>query len=72
MGRLCHDTIMDPAELQPAMTDEVSLHVVYPIVNAPIRMFPFPHICVRDVFPPEFARQTPASAQSAARPGSSV
>ena len=55
---------MDPAELQPPMSDEVSLHVVYQIVNAPIRMFPFPHIYVRDVFPPDYYREIRASLPS--------
>jgi len=72
MGRLCRDTITAPAELQSSMSDEVSLHVVYQIASAPIPMLRFSHIYGRDLFPPEFARQTPAPAQSAARPGSSV
>jgi hypothetical protein len=30
------------------------LHVMYRIANAPVRAFPFPHIYVEEVFPPEF------------------
>lgn len=39
------------------MSSDVSLHVLYQIANAPMRMFPFPHLYVRDVFPPEFYRE---------------
>jgi len=33
------------------------LHVLYQIANAPIKPFPFPHIHVQDVFPPDFYRE---------------
>jgi hypothetical protein len=36
------------------MSSSVMLHVMYRIANAPILTFPFPHIYVEDVFPPEF------------------
>jgi hypothetical protein len=36
------------------MSSDVSLHVLYKIANAPIQLYPFPHIFVRDVFPLEF------------------
>jgi hypothetical protein len=39
------------------MSSSVSWHVLYKIANAPINPFPFPHIYVRDVFPPDFYRE---------------
>jgi len=39
------------------MSDDVSLHVLYQIVNAPIRMFPFPHVYVENVFPADYYRE---------------
>ena len=39
------------------MYSDVSLHVLYKIANAPINLFPYPHIYVRDVFPPDFYRE---------------
>lgn len=36
---------------------DVSLHVLYQIANAPIRMFPFPHVYVENVFPPDYYRE---------------
>ena len=36
------------------MSSDVSLHVLYQIANSPVRMFPFPHVYVRDVFPREY------------------
>ena len=38
------------------MSSDVDLHVLYKIANAPINPFPFPHIYVRDVFPPDYYR----------------
>ena len=38
------------------MPFDADLHVLYKIANAPINAFPFPHIFVRDVFPPEYYR----------------
>ena len=39
------------------MSEDVSLYVLYQIVNAPIRMFPFPHVYVENVFPPDYYRE---------------
>lgn len=39
------------------MSSDVSLAVLYKIANAPVSSFPFPHIYVRDVFPPDFYRE---------------
>ena len=36
------------------MFSDAKLHVMYQIANASFREFPFPHIYVKDVFPPEF------------------
>ena len=36
------------------MFTAAELQMLYRIGNAPIRPFPFPHICVRDVFPADF------------------
>ena len=38
------------------MYSDVDLHVLYKIANAPINPFPFPHIYVRDIFPPDYYR----------------
>jgi hypothetical protein len=43
------------------MSSTVDLHVLYQIVNAPIREYPFPHILVHDVFPPSFYRELRAN-----------
>jgi len=39
------------------MSSSVNLHVLYKVANAPISVFPFPHIYVRDVFPGDFYRE---------------
>ena len=39
------------------MSSNVNLHVLYKVANAPVNVFPFPHIYVKDVFPPDFYRQ---------------
>lgn len=39
------------------MSSSVSWHVLYKIANAPINPFPFPHLYIRDVFPPDFYRE---------------
>jgi hypothetical protein len=39
------------------MSSGVDLHVLYKVANAPVRVYPFPHIYVRDVFPPDFYRK---------------
>ena len=39
------------------MSSNVNLHVLYKVANAPINLYPFPHIYVRDVFPPEYYNQ---------------
>jgi hypothetical protein len=39
------------------MFSDAKLHVMYQIANAPFREFPFPHIYVKDVFPPKFFEQ---------------
>ena len=39
------------------MSSRVDLHVLYRIANAPINLFPYPHIYVEDVFPPDFYRE---------------
>jgi hypothetical protein len=43
------------------MSSAVDLHVLYQIANAPIREFPYPHILVREVFPPDFYRELRAN-----------
>ena len=37
----------------PAIADALE-HAVYKIQNAPVQEYPFPHVIVRDVFPPDF------------------
>lgn len=39
------------------MFSDANLHVLYQIANAPIKPFPYPHIYVQDVFPPDFYRE---------------
>ena len=39
------------------MSSRVDLHVMYKIANTPINLFPYPHIYVQDVFPPDFYRK---------------
>lgn len=36
------------------MFSAAKLHAMYRIANAPVRPWPFPHICVEQVFPPDF------------------
>lgn len=36
------------------MFSAAKLHVIYKVMNAPLRTWPFPHICVQDVFPADF------------------
>jgi len=36
------------------MSSNVNLHVLYKVANAPVNLFPYPHIYVRDVFPTDF------------------
>jgi hypothetical protein len=36
------------------MSSSVDLAVIYRIANAPLRMFPFPHLFVRDIFPASY------------------
>lgn len=36
------------------MSSDVSLQVLYKVANAPVNLYPFPHIYVRDVFPQDF------------------
>src|SRR5215510_6025723 len=36
------------------MSSNVNLHVLYKVANTPVSLYPFPHIYVRDVFPPDF------------------
>ncbi len=36
------------------MSSDVELQLLYKIANAPINPFPFPHIYVRDIFPPAY------------------
>lgn len=38
------------------MSSSVRWHVLYKIANAPVSLFPFPHLYVREVFPPDFYR----------------
>jgi hypothetical protein len=38
------------------MSSNVNLHVLYKVANAPVNLYPFPHIYVRDIFPPDFYR----------------
>lgn len=39
------------------MSSDVSLHVTYKVANAPVNLYPFPHIYVTDVFPEDFYRE---------------
>jgi len=39
------------------MSSNVNLHVLYKVANAPVNLFPFPHIYVKDVFPPDYYSQ---------------
>jgi hypothetical protein len=39
------------------MSSNVNLHVLYKVANAPVNLFPFPHIYVKDVFPPDYYNQ---------------
>ena len=39
------------------MSSDVNLHVLYKVANAPVSVYPFPHIYVRDVFPPDYYKQ---------------
>lgn len=39
------------------MFSGANLHVLYQIANAPIKPFPYPHIYVKEVFPPDFYRE---------------
>ncbi len=39
------------------MFSDAKLHVMYQIANAPFREFPFPHIYVKEIFPPKFFEQ---------------
>lgn len=39
------------------MSSNVDLQVLYKVANAPVSLFPFPHIYVRDVFPEDFYRE---------------
>lgn len=36
------------------MFSAAKLHVMYKVLNAPVRTWPFPHICVPDIFPADF------------------
>lgn len=36
------------------MFSAAKLHAMYRIANAPVRNWPFPHVCIEDVFPAEF------------------
>lgn len=38
------------------MSSSAEMQLLYRIGNAPVRLFPFPHIYVRDVFPEDFYR----------------
>jgi hypothetical protein len=39
------------------MSSNVNLHVLYKVANAPVNLYPFPHIYVQDVFPPDYYSQ---------------
>ena len=39
------------------MSSDVRLHVIYQIANAPVRAFPYMHIYVPEIFPPDFYRE---------------
>ena len=39
------------------MSSNVNLQVLYKVANAPVNVYPFPHIYVRDVFPPDYYNQ---------------
>jgi len=43
------------------MSSAVDLHVVYRVANAPVRDYPFPHVLVHEVFPPDFYRELRAN-----------
>lgn len=39
------------------MSSDVNLHVLYKVANAPVNLYPFPHIYVSEVFPRDYYRQ---------------
>ena len=39
------------------MFSSAEMQLIYNVANAPIQMFPYPHIVVRDVFPADFYRR---------------
>src|SRR5690349_7471779 len=39
------------------MSSSAELHVLYKMANAPVSVYPFPHIYVKDVFPPDYYRR---------------
>lgn len=39
------------------MKSNISHHVLYRIANAPVRAHPYPHIYVREIFPPDFYQE---------------
>jgi hypothetical protein len=41
----------------PSTSSSAELHVLYRIANESVREFPYPHVYVRDVFPPDFYRE---------------
>lgn len=41
----------------PSTSSSAELHVLYRIANEAVREFPYPHVFVRDVFPPDFYRR---------------
>ena len=36
------------------MSSNAELHLLYKIANAPLNVFPFPHLYIRDVFPADY------------------
>jgi hypothetical protein len=39
------------------MSSNANLHVLYKVANAPVNLYPFPHIYVKDVFAPDYYAQ---------------
>src|SRR4051794_15232609 len=37
-----------------SMSSDAELHAAYKVANAPLNTFPYPHLYVRDIFPPDF------------------
>src|SRR5207253_4798725 len=43
-----------PSRASRNMSSNAELHLLYKIANAPLNVFPFPHLYIRDVFPADY------------------